>query len=74
MPHVAVTLTLVLVDADDRRLMVSRTYTETEPTPHGADGLMRPEDMVAAFNRATGRIIDTALDDIRAQARRTGRG
>jgi len=74
MPHVAVALTLVLVDADDRRLMVSKTYAETEPTPRGADGLMRPEDMVAAFNRATGRIIDAALGDIRAQARRTGRG
>jgi len=74
MPHVAVTLTLVLVDADDRRLMVSKTYAETEPTPRGADGLMRPEDMVAAFNRATGRIIDAALGDIQALARHTGRG
>jgi cholesterol transport system auxiliary component len=74
MPHVTVALTLVLVDAENRRLMVSKTYTETEPTPRDANGLMRPEDMVAAFNRATGRIIDAALRDIRDLARRTGRG
>jgi cholesterol transport system auxiliary component len=72
-PHVAVTLTLVLVDADNRRLVVSKTYAETEPTPRGADGLMRPEIMIDAFNRATGRIIDAAISDIRSVAARTGR-
>ena len=73
-PHVAVELTLVLVDAVDRRLVVSKTYSETEPTPRGADGLIRPETMIMAFDRATGRIIDAAIGDIRALAARTGRG
>jgi len=73
-PHVAVELTLVLVDADDRRLVVSKTYSETAPTPRGPDGLMRPETMITAFDHATGRIIDAVIRDIRALAARTGRG
>lgn len=67
-PHVLVELTLLLVEAQDRRLLLSETYTETEPTPRGAGGLMSPEQMIGAFNRALGRIFEAAVGDIRARA------
>ena len=54
-------LTLTLISTQDRAILLSRTYQEEEVVSG-----RRPEDMVAAFNRLNGRIIDLFIQDLKA--------
>ena len=62
-PGVVAELSLALVDARSRELLVSKTYSGFEPTVTGAGGRTTPEAMIAAFNRLTGRLIGEVIAD-----------
>lgn len=60
-PRVAAALTLVLTRADDRRVLMTRTYAGEEPLAAST-----PEAMVEAFARLGARLIALAVRDLQS--------
>lgn len=60
-PRVRAELTLTLMRGDDRRSLVSKSYSGEEPT--GAD---TPEAMVQAFDRLSARLLGEAVRDLQS--------
>jgi cholesterol transport system auxiliary component len=69
-PHVIAAMTLTLVCGHRREVLVAGSYAGEEPNAVGADGRTRPQAIVAAFNRLTGRLIGQAVADAQAMVGR----
>jgi cholesterol transport system auxiliary component len=63
-PGVSAELTLALVAARSRELLVSKTYAGFEPTGNAAGEPVTPQAMAAAFNRLTGRLVGEVVGDV----------
>ncbi|MEA3640216.1 MAG: ABC-type transport auxiliary lipoprotein family protein [Lamprobacter sp.] len=62
-PAVSLTFNLTLITGNTRATQFSRDYSGTEPTTAN-----RPEAMVRAFNRLSGRLLSEAVRDLQRQA------
>jgi cholesterol transport system auxiliary component len=69
-PHVYAEMSLTLVCGRNREVLVARSYAGEEPNAVGADGRTRPEAIIAAFDRLTGRLIGEIVADAQGMTRR----